>query len=264
MGLRSVFSKKTPEERVSKKMLQIEIGDKAINLVEVLPNENETLVMQVANVLITDGKLKGILVGQQGWFLPDGNKKIDEIWSQLKSTHINLENVSNRWGLNPKRTYIALNDFAQTKNIADPVFIRKNNKLYFTPYLKQVWIDTISGFDLDDEITIDKIIENSGLESDSKIVLANYMEKELKEKNSEIILGKDKILRSRSELHVILADNIAKRWEEGFDQVEFSTLAENYGVTKEDIRKTLQELIETKRIKNITIYPLEEVIKPRS
>ncbi len=262
MGLR-LFSWKDSKDKISEKLLNIELNDFALNLIEKLPREDRSIIKIVAQELIDQGKLDGVLIGNKGWFLPKTGEKFDIIWTKLSTGPVNLNEVGKSWGLNTKRVYLALSEYSKTKTNNVSAFVRAKDQIFLTSYLKQVWFDSLTAFDLNDNVSIETVVENTVIPRETKDILIKQLEKWLSEKRSDIILGKDRILRRREDLYLILSKDIPKMFEEGFDQIEFSRLADKYGVTIEEIAMILQKLLDNKELADITIYPLDNYISPK-
>lgn len=263
MGFRKLFSK-DPKEALRKKLLEMQFGIQAINIVDSFPKQDSNFIRSIVQELIDNGKINGILVGKQGWFLPNGEAKINQTLDDLSRGYQNLDTLANDWKLNKKRVYIALTEYLEKNAQLEQVIIRKKDLIFLQAYLKQAWTDSLTAFDIDNPIGYDSVINSAALPRESKEVLADRAKQWLAEKGSYLVLGSDKLLRKRDALQIYLADGINQKWEEGADKIEFSELAEEYGIPSEEIHSIIQQLIESKELDGITVYPLEEMIKQRS
>ena len=77
------LKKKSPQEAIREDLSQIEIGNKAINLGELLAKYDRDILLDVLQQEVDAGKLKGKLIGRKGWFLPGANNFLDQAWSKL-------------------------------------------------------------------------------------------------------------------------------------------------------------------------------------
>jgi hypothetical protein len=262
MGFRKLFSK-DPKEKISKKILEMQFGDRAINIVDSFPKQDSKLIRFVIQELIDSGEINGILVGKQGWFLPNGEAKIEQTLNELARGSQNLDTLANDWKLNKKRVFIALTDYLEKNAQLEQVIIRKKDLIFLQSYLKQEWTNSLAAFEFDNPISYDAVINNAAVPRESKEVLADQVKKWLVEEGSYLVLGNDNLLRKRDDLPIYLAEGIDLKWEEGADKIEFSELAEEYGILREEIHGIIQQLIENKELDNITVYPLDEILKQR-
>ncbi|MHA2251276.1 MAG: hypothetical protein ACXAD7_13015 [Candidatus Kariarchaeaceae archaeon] len=259
MGFKKILSRKSPEDKLTENILVLELGEQAINLFDQYSKEKQSLVQKVITELQNQMKVDGRFIGKKGWYLPKADEKIGEIWKRLAKGPVSLSEVSAKWGLNNKRVYLAMTEYSNNKvNL-----IRKKDVIYSYPFLNQVWTDSLALFDFDEPVKFESVIDNAKIDREGKNVLEEYMNKEFEKASSELVLGRDHNLRKRGDLQLVIAEEIPRRFEEGITEIQFSTLAEDYGISIPEITKILQELIDAKEVDNITLYPLDELIKRR-
>lgn len=261
--IKSLFSS-DPREDIRSKLLELEIGSKAIELPQNIGYEDKfSLVTEIGSELIENGKLSGQLVGRKGWFLPQADKKLKQVWNEIEKGPINLEEISDLWGLNEKRVFIALNDYAETKEYEEPYFHREGMILYLNAYLQKSWFDALAAYDDEDTIEFDHVISNAKVKSETKKILREKAKEWLKDQSSTYILGDDGIIRRREDLNELVSKRVNKELEQGANEIKYVDLANKYGVSRKTIADILQDLVDSNKITDVTIYPLDEKIKPR-
>ena len=259
MKFLSKIFKKDPLEALNEDLEIIQIDDKAINLFEILPNHDKSLVTKT----ITE-KYAGVFIGKQGWFLPDAQDKLSSIWKELIKGCINMSSIGNQWGLNEKRVYLSIQMKAKDMDIKDPVFVREDNILFLHSFIRQIWNDTLSTIDFEEENSLEMLLDNSTFERKHIDLFEKEVRKLLKNKESEFALGEDEIIRKKELLPDFIAERIPEKWTEGKTMLSYEEIGTMYGLSEEETRIIIQNLAENNLLTNTTNYPLDEILKPRS
>jgi len=260
---KSLFSKTDPKEEVKEKLLELDIGDKAVLLPELIDEENFHLVRDVASELIEAGKLNGQLIGKKGWFLPDADAKLKEVWSKLERGKVDLKDIATLWDINAKRVYIALEDYAAKLNLEEPIFHRDELDLYLVSYFKKAWYDILSAYDEEDEVEFETLIKNSKIAAEAKSIFKKLVSEWLAEGKLEYVLGADGKVRPTRVISDLIEEYVPEAWESGKTVITYEELAEKYGMARKEIGKILQKLIDDRALGEVTLYATDEMIKPR-
>ncbi|MDH5401853.1 MAG: hypothetical protein OEZ01_08870 [Candidatus Heimdallarchaeota archaeon] len=264
--IKKIFSK-NPAAKVRQLVLSVPIDNLAIDFPTQINNNDYNLVSKVIEDLISEGLLRGILIGKKGWFLPNGIQKVDDIWKEVERDIIDLERIGNDWGLNPKRVYIALETKAKSLGLKEPYFIRSNNELYLQSLLIKKLQSTLKAQDFDEEnIHLNTLIENiipKKTENWNEI-LSEKIINVLNLETSEYCIGKDTFIRIKMNLGEEVVTIITNYWEEQTEEIPYTYIGEYFGLNNKDVAKLLQKLINEKELTNVVIYPIEEIIKRKA
>ncbi|MHA2503653.1 MAG: hypothetical protein ACXAE3_12375 [Candidatus Kariarchaeaceae archaeon] len=256
------FGKSDPRETARKKLLELEIGEKAIYLPESIgKDEDFHLVREVAEELIAEKQLDGILVGQKGWLLPQGDKKLETTWNLLQKGKVDLKEVADRWGLNEKRVIIALEDFSTSKALTEPVFHRDGMDLYLVSYFRQAWTDLLAKIDEEEPSNFDSLISSARIPD--KGLLKEFAQQWIAEESSVYALGKDGLIRPKSTIPELVVTYIEEAWEANKLQLTYWEIADIYGLTTIEVERILQKLIDSKELTGVTLWATDEIIKPQ-
>lgn len=261
--LKKIFQS-DPIKKLQEDINAINIGKKAINLYEKLIKHDQSLIHKVVDENILESIKDGNFIGNQGWFLPNYQERMDLIWEKLKNGSVDLKKIGDNWGLNAKRTFIAISDHASSIKLNEPHFIREGEVIFLTSYLKQIWADLLSTIDLEENEKFDTFIEKTNISREHLALLKKNALHWLKEEKSEFALGMDNFLRRKDDLLEEISGYIDSKWEEKTSQLLYSDIAERFGITLGEITRYLQKLSENNSLSNSTIYPVDEMLKPRS
>jgi hypothetical protein len=259
MKFLSKIFRKDPLEALNEALVNITIDDKAINLFELLPNHDKNLIIKTINE-----KYTGLFIGKQGWFLPEAQEKLSNIWDKLIKGPINLGDTGKKWGLNEKRVYLSLQLRAKEMNILEPVFIRGDKILFLHSYIKQIWVDTLSTIDYEEENSLNMLLNNSSIDRKYMDIFEKEVLKLLKLSKSEFALGDDEIIRKKELIPEYIEERIPDLWKEGKTMLTYEEIGILYGLSNDETSNIIKDLSENNLLKNTTNYPLDEILKPRS
>ncbi len=259
MSFLKKFLKKDPYDRLKEDFSNVKIKNKALNLYEALSKHDSESIRKI----VAEEKIDGIFVGNQGWFLPKHEKKLELVWDKLRKGAIDLEAIGKDWGLNSKRVFIVLGEHAKKLKLKEPYFIRKSHTLFLSTYFKQIWNDLISTVDFEEEEKFDSIISRVNIKSEYFDIFKEEVTKLLKTEDSIVALGRDGFLRRKDEINEMIAEYINEKWEEKVAELSYIEIGDEFGLSIEEITRTILKLIDDKLLNNTTNYPVDEILKPR-
>ena len=260
---KKLFNSKSENELIREKLLSLSFDDFAVNLANLIDNENYNLVSEVAKELIQENHLTGVLIGKKSWFLHNGYEKLENIWNKLQYGKIDLDKYADEWKINQKRVYLAIMDYANFKEVKENEFTRVKGILYLNKFLMDIWYRSISKYTETDEIEFQNIIKNSGLDSHDQEVFANFCKNLLSNNSFRYNIGSDGYIRDYDVISSKILDYIPEYFDNGHDLIKFSHLSEKYGVTIKKVEALISSLIDQNLLKDVTLYATDEYLRPR-
>lgn len=258
--LKRIFGKGKSKEEKAKDFLLSYSFVKAISIRDIpaAPVDADTLVT-VAEQLISEGKLPGRMVGKKGWYLPRTKDDLLGIFKRAKKEPVKLKDLAEEFGLNRKRTVIALRD--QLKNLGRTgEYVLSDEHIVAIELLKNKWRSALSNFDLEEEVTLEDVIGELEFPELTRELAIEWM----REKSSSVVMDQEGRIRRRSEIPELVVEKVKELWEGESAEISFEMIGTIYGISTEEAGEVILKLVNDGELDDVTVYAADELIKRRS
>lgn len=259
---KKILSRTSPEEK-AREYLKTYPFNKAINFHDVadLPVDPSVIIKQLDS-MTKEGVIEGRFVGKKGWFLPGSREVFDPIFSTIEKGPVMVETWTDTFGLNRKRTILAIKYEARNRQQLDDIIVNKDeSEVYHLDYLRKRWREILNSKDfVEDEI----MFKDLRAELPHPDVMNDLVEEWISQESSSVVRHASGRIFLKSELDEMISDQVRELWENGESEIRFENIASEYGISREEAGKIILALVNANELEDVTVYSADELIRRRS